>query len=189
MYGKTELMEAVLTSPEAQKIVNYLSPIYGESYVGLWLLQIIGMQLDKMHDWTADMALQVTPKTATWTIEYWEQEYNLLPQDDWDLERRRKNIIGHMQSNAPINKIKLERIATNVAGVRVDIIENVAKNTFRVAVREYTEKFEQTRQLIEEIKPAHLIYTIQIAYEVLAQIYRYAGVGMVLKQKYELEVE
>ena len=188
MSYRTDMVEQILTSKEAQNILEWLSPIYGNSYVGLWLLQIIGMQLDKAGQWTAEMALQVTPQTATWTIEFWEKEFDIVPDDGWTLEQRRQNILAKMKYIAPMNPAKLAEIASAAAGVPVDILENTGKNTFAVLVRQYTDNFDRAKAMIDEAKPAHLIYTIQIAYLILASGNVYSGVGLTVHQKFYVKV-
>ena len=188
MSYRTEMVEQILTSEEAQKILEWLSPIYGNSYVGLWLLQIIGMQLDKAGQWTAEMALQVTPQTATWTIEFWEKEFDIVPDDNWTLEQRRQNILAKMKYIAPMNPAKLSDIASAAAGAPVEIVENTGKNTFAVMVRRYTENFDRAKAMIDEAKPAHLIYTIQIAYLIKSQHKVRIGSGVTLHQKFNIKV-
>ena len=188
MSYRTEMVEQILTSQEAQIILEYLSPIYGESYVGLWLLQVIGMQLDKVSNWTAEYALQVTPQTATWTIGFWEKEYGIVPQDGWTLEQRRQNIVANMKFASPMTPKKLSEIASISAGVPVDIKENTGKNTFTVLVRRFTENFERTKKVIDEAKPAHLIYVIQIAYLILSNHKVSIGSGVTVYQKFTIKV-
>ena len=48
-------MQHVLTSPEAQRMIDYISPIYDESYVGLNLLNADGVQLDDMYNWISQL--------------------------------------------------------------------------------------------------------------------------------------
>ena len=188
MSYRTDMVEQILTSPEAQKILEYLSPIYGESYVGLWLLQVIGMQLDKVSNWTAEAALQVTPQTATWALDFWEKEYGIVPLDNWTMEQRRQNIIAQMKFVAPMTPKKLSEIASASAGVPVDIKENTGKNTFTVLVRRFTENFDRTKKVIDEAKPAHLIYNIQIAYLILSEHKVSIGTGVTLYQKFNIKV-
>lgn len=188
MSYRTDMVEQILTSEEGKTILEYLSPIYGHSYVGLWLLQVIGMQLDKASIWTAELALQVTPQTATWTIEFWEKEYGIVPDDGWTLEQRQENVLQKMRFFAPITPKKLEEVASAAAGCPVEIRENTAPNTFHVLVRRYTEHFERARELIDEAKPAHLIYTIQIAYQILSTANVYGGIGVSMYQKFNVEV-
>lgn len=165
MSYKTELLEQILTSKEAQTIIDYVSPIYGESYVGLWLFQVIGAQLDDMLNWSEELYKQVTPQTATWTIEYWEKEYGIVPEADWTIEQRQQNIMSKMKYRGQMNPKKIEDIVSAIMGVPVEIEENTAKNTFSVYARKNVsdEKVARARQEIDNVKPAHLIYNLYIA--------------------------
>ena len=42
MNHQTELMRSILKNQKAQEIIDYVSPIYGNSYVGLWIYEAIG---------------------------------------------------------------------------------------------------------------------------------------------------
>ena len=46
MWYKTDLMEQILTSESAKQMIDYVSPIYGKSRIGLWLFQVIGLEID-----------------------------------------------------------------------------------------------------------------------------------------------
>lgn len=188
MSYRTDMVEEILTSEEGQNILQMLSPIYGYSYVALWMLQIIGMQLDKVSNWSAETALQVTPQTATWTIEFWEREYDIVPDDKWTLKQRQENVMQKIRFVAPMTPRKLEEVASAAAGAPVEIRENTGKNTFHVLVRRYTEHFERAKEMIDEAKPAHLIYTIQIAYQILTTAVVYGGIGISMYQKFSVEV-
>ena len=96
MY-KTELMEQILKSKKGQELVQMMSPIYGEAYVALWILEAIGRVLDEMAEWSESLADQTRPATATCSLPYWEKQYSTVPDPSWDIERRRQNIINKMQ--------------------------------------------------------------------------------------------
>ena len=66
MMYKTDLMEKIIKSEEAQKIISMISPIYGEAYSALWLFETIGIELDDMLEWCESFIEQVVPNTATW---------------------------------------------------------------------------------------------------------------------------
>lgn len=162
MSVKTELAEKILQSPQARYIYESVSPVYGDSYTALWLMQVIGMQLDDFQTWSEEYLLQVTPLTATWTINYWEMEYNLLPPADWTLEKRQQQLLAKMLYHAPLPSYKLEQIAENIAGIAVEVKENTAKNTFQIAIKGYAGagKLKQIKKNIHGIKPAHLIFQL-----------------------------
>ena len=190
MSYKTELMEQILTSKEAQTIIDYVSPIYGESYVGLWLFQVIGAQLDDMLKWSEELYNQVTPQTATWTIEYWEKEYSIVPEADWTIEQRQQNIISKMKYRGQMNPKKIEEIVSAIVGAPVEIEENTGKNTFSVYIRKNVsdEKVARAKQEIDNIKPAHLIYKMYIAELKEATVSTAATVVAEVNKKYIVEV-
>ena len=45
MRNPTQLMRSILTDETAQKLIDYVSQVYGDSYVGLWIFQVIGAAL------------------------------------------------------------------------------------------------------------------------------------------------
>lgn len=188
MSYRTDMVESILKSEEGRTILEYLSPIYGESYVALWMLQVIGMQLDKVSDWSAQAALQVTPQTATWTLDFWEAEYSLVPNPNWTIEQRRQNILANMKFVAPVNPAKLKDILEGVAGCPVDLIENTAKNTFTVTLRQYTDAFLRVKETLDRAKPAHLIYVLQMAILITANANLYTGAAVATKETYKVKV-
>lgn len=163
MSYKTELMEQILTSPQGQRVIQTVTPMYGESYAALWLYQIIGLQLDEIRRWTLEYQKQVVPQNATWTIAYWEKEYGITPEPYWTLEQRQKNIVNRMYHILPMNPARLASIASTAAGVPVEILEGLGQNSFDVLVRRNTDKFQRAKEEIEKFKPAHLIFTIHMA--------------------------
>lgn len=163
MRYRTQLMESILTSPQAQNIIDYLTPIYGEAYVFLWLLQSIGVVLDEGDTFVEEFKEQVTPATATWTIEFWEKEYGIIPDPAWSIEQRRQNIISTIQYKAPINPKKMEDMVSSIVGLPVYIKENSSKNAFTVNIQGYATEYSRAIETIEEMKPAHIIYEIKVS--------------------------
>lgn len=161
MY-KTELMEEILKSPMAQKIVQEVSPIYGEAYTVLWLYQVIGTVLDKMEEWTGTLEQQVVPQTATWSLPYWEEEYKIVADPTWTYERRRQNIVNKCRNRAPINPQKMAALVAVAAGGDARVEEHTGKNRFTVYISakqdQVNEQYVQSE--INKAKPSHLIYNI-----------------------------
>lgn len=115
MSYNTELMELILKSPAARDIVNQLSPIYGDGRVALWLFQVIGAELDPTRKWTVEVMSQTVPHTATWSLDYWEDEYGLPRDPTLSEAKRRERIITRMRTRAPMNPWAMERVASAAA--------------------------------------------------------------------------
>ena len=174
MY-KTELTEEILKSPMAQTFIQRISPLYGEAYTVLWLIQAIGTVLDSMEEWTGSLEKQVVPQTATWSLPYWEEQYGITSDPSWTYERRRQSIINKRMNRAPINPTRMANIAYVAAGVPARIEENTGKNKFTVYISANKELVneELVRKEIDNIKPAHLIYDIK--YEQYIEENHYVG--------------
>ena len=64
MWYKTDLMEKILKSEAAQRIIDYVSDVYGESYVGLWLFQVIGIVIDEVDAIIMDLFDEIFPERS-----------------------------------------------------------------------------------------------------------------------------
>lgn len=195
MSYRTDMVEQILTSEEGQTILEYLSPIYGQSYAGLWLLQVIGMQLDKANRWSAELALQVTPETATWTIELWEKEYGIVQNPTLTIEQRRAQVMAKIMERLAVTPYRIEQMIQGVYGVPCEVRENTdgvntSANEFLVVIRKWidNETVENIRNLVTNIKPAHLIFSIAIIPLVEATDNLHIGVGTTMKQTFEVRV-
>lgn len=188
MY-KTELTEKILQSPMAQKVIQEISPIYGEAYTVLWLIQIIGAVLDKMNEWTGSIAEQVVPQTATWSLSYWEEQYDIYADPSWSIEKRRQNILNKCRKRAPINPKKLEDMLSELLGSPVSIRENVAKNTFEVVTEEYIRDLSEAIELLDKISPAHLIYRFNAEVKVQSLTTEYYNIMVSELESFEVSIQ
>lgn len=157
MRHETELMQQILQSPSAQRMVDYISPIYGEDYLALWLFEIMGRALDGVEEIGDSLWDQTVPQTATWTLPYWEEEYGATPDPSWTVEQRQANVLARIQYTAPVNPAKLAALVSAAAGVPSEIVENVSKNTFHVILHDASVTLGRARRVLDETKPAHLI--------------------------------
>lgn len=166
MRYTSPLIREILTSPSAQKALDRISPIYMDSKIGLWILQSIGLELDELKEIIEDIRKQALPQTATWAIDYWEQEYGIPVNIDLPLEEvRRPRLLSKIRSRAPMNPAKLVKLIKteiNNQSIPVEIIEHVHKNTFRIKITpgSFHTNWKQIYKLVDRVKPAHVIYTI-----------------------------
>lgn len=190
IFNKTEMAEKILTSNEAKAIYNMVSPIYGESYVALWIFQAIGKALDKVSGYVEEVYEQLNPETATWLLPLWEERYGIIPGEDWTLEQRREAVISRRKFNAPITPIKLSDLVSAIVGVPVDIIENTGPNQFTVYIRRNIEvdKYANALQFVDSTKAAHLIYLLEIAAENATTLKNYVACGVSQYKTHYVEV-
>lgn len=163
MRYQTELMRSILTDEKAQEIIDYITPKYGNSYVGLWCIQAIGVVLGRVNTMTEQLRYEVNPVTAELLLDYWEDYYGIPRNASLTSEQRRGRLAAKTLSRAPINPTVLETaISAAIGGIPVEIRENTAKNTFLVIIRNVAESYDPAIATIERMKPAHLIYEMQV---------------------------
>lgn len=190
MRYQTELMRSILTNETAQKIIDYVSPIYGNSYVGLWLFQAIGTALSEICTIAEQLRYETNPVTADLLLDYWEREFNIPTDSSLTKEQRRAKILAKTQSHGPVNPARLSAaVSAALGGVEVDIMENVDKNTFLVNIREYVESIVPAVAVIERMKPAHLIYKVRVATQHIAEADLRIAIAMTHTEQFRVEVQ
>jgi hypothetical protein len=161
MNYQTELMNEILTNKKAQEIIDYVSQVYGQSYVGLWLFQAIGTVLGQVYDMSANLRYETSPATATMLLAYWEQEYNLPRDPTLTTEQRRARIITAMRSRGACTPERLAAaVSSALGGAPVEVFERTGVNQFTVSIRTAVKSLQPAINVIDRMKPAHLTYLI-----------------------------
>lgn len=124
MNYRTELMEQILTNEKAQEIIDYVSQIYGNSYVGLWLFQTIGSVLGPLYNTSEQLMLETSPATSTLLLPYFENEYGIQADPTMSLEQRREVVVAAMRSKGACTPARLaDSVSAALGGAPVEIIE------------------------------------------------------------------
>ena len=190
MNYQTELMQQILTNEKAQEIIDYVSQIYGESYVGLWIYQAIGSALEPVSDLTEQLMDETNPTTTSLLISYWEGQYGIQGDPTMTIEQRRATVIAAMRSKGACNPARLANaISAALGGAPVEIFENTGQNKFTVNIRASVKSFAPARAVIERMKPAHLIYSVQGVTQESASTDIYAGLAMTRAMLYAIRPE
>ena len=132
MSEKVTLRERIITSPTAERMLDRVSPIYNESYVGLWTMEAIGREYDKLWAIVDDLPQQLFPQTVTWAIELWERRYGITSDPTKSIEERRLLLNEKCGAPAPRNPYSLERYFEPVTGRKCTVVENIGPYTFGV---------------------------------------------------------
>lgn len=132
-------------------MIDYISPIYDDSYVGLNLLNTDGVQLDQMYNWISQLKQGIVPQTVPKDLlDYWEQEYGIPVDRSLSDEERRERLFLTISTRAPMNPWKMERVASFAAsGITCRIEENTARNTFTIWLSSTGEGNAKTGEVVE----------------------------------------
>lgn len=163
MRNRTELMESILTNETAQRMIDWVSPIYGNSYVGLWIFQAIGIVMGEIYAIADQLRYETNFMTADLLLDLWERQYGIATDSSLTKEERRTRILAKKLTRGASNPERIRAaVSAALGGVEVEIKENVSKNKFVVTVLEPIDSIVPAVAVIERMKPAHLIYDLRI---------------------------
>lgn len=188
-YYTSELIEKILVdNPKAKEILRWMPPRYASAYVFLNLLNQIGLSIGRMETWANDVRNQVVPQTATWSIEYWEDRYGIIPNENLTIEQRRSQVVNKRITRAPMIPYKLEEIVSNITGVPTQIQENTGRNHFTVVCIGYVNQatMKAVRKEIDRVKPSHLVYTITSSIYYDTDTTQYKAAAPAVKKIYDV---
>lgn len=164
-------LEQFPTNETAQQMMQTITGngFYDRSYIGKWLFQVMGMELEEAKQYITELADQAFPQSVTWGIGYQEKKYGIPENPEKNLEERRKQILLQKTFHSPMNPAFLERQAGLIVGHdRIKVIENVAPYVFRVEIQEMDDStaiYEDVRRYVKKVKPSHLSMLIMGKYQ------------------------
>lgn len=150
------------TSPTARRMISRISPIYDRSYVGKWIFQVMGLDMDEVRLRFGELPDQAFPETATWGLPYWEQRYGITGMEGKEAALRRQEVLSRRGARAPLNPKKLEAILSALTGREVIVTEDVAPYTFAVEILDGDSGFDYAAavQRVKRVKPSHQAFTL-----------------------------
>jgi len=118
-------LELFPTSESAKRMMSYLTQNgwYDKSYVGKWLFQVMGLEMDEVRQYVEELRLQAFPETATWGLMYHEIKFGLPIREELSIEERRRIIIRHRDVAEPASPWRMEQLIRNVAETEVSVTD------------------------------------------------------------------
>ena len=174
-------LEKFPTSKTAQKMLGMVSQgFYDDSYVGKWIYQVMGAQLDIMDVSVEDLPYQAYVDTATWGLRYWEQAYGIETDESLTYEQRRAEIHARESTGAPINPERIRTTLEGITGRSWSIEEMNSEYRFKITVYQGEDAINWKRviQWLDKVKPAHLSYGFGLDIQERSEL----AVGIVLKE-------
>lgn len=165
MRYQTSLMRSILTDETAQRIIDYVSQIYGESYVGLWVFQAIGAALSDVQGIAESLRAETNPSTSRELLAYWEEWYGIPTDPSLTIEQRQLQLQSAISTKANMNPSRLAAAVTSaLGGARCRVSENPGEYTFTIQVLDGIPSVDAARETIRQLKPAHLLAQIIFRY-------------------------
>lgn len=118
-------------------------------------------ELDRLEGILTELLAQFYIKTATYSLEQWEQDFGLVVDPELTLEQRRARVLAKLNMRMPATVKMLENLVRQTMGEEnVRIEEHPAEYAFTVYVQEdkLSALLGIARKAVHDARPAHLNY-------------------------------
>lgn len=182
-------IEQFPTNETALRMLEMVSPIYEQSYVGKWLYQVMGAEVEKASNIVLALLNEAFPETATFSIPYWEELYGISSNESLSIEERRKRIIVKRSFRAPMNPARIELLIKEACGRDVKLIENIAPSVFGLEIQDGKDgvNIESIISLVNEVKQAQK--SVRIFVEQHSEIPVFYGLNHIMTPKVIIQCE
>lgn len=116
-----------------------------------------------------DTVAQCVIAMSTWGLDRWEHILGIIPDHSLADERRREALAAKLLSKGTTTADMIKNTAAVFSGGEVDVIEDSANYRFVVrfvGIKGIPNNMPGFLSMLEEIKPAHLTYTLEYRYTV-----------------------
>lgn len=161
--------------PESESAKDMLSFVtegfYDKSYVGKWIYEVIGRELDGHRVNLEDLANQFFPETATWGLKYHEIKWGLPVREELPYEKRRQLVMEKRDYRAPMTPYKMELALKNATGFTVHVLDVMDSsgydwtpdhpNKFRVIFEgEGSADMKKALAILNRLKQSHTMFVL-----------------------------
>ncbi|EKQ51387.1 MULTISPECIES: YmfQ family protein [unclassified Clostridium] len=168
-YGINEsdnIDDIKLISPDLMK---YMPDYYITSKVMNQIENSNSLEIGRLNYRISDVSDQLCIDTATWGLVYWENEYGIETNLTMSYEDRRNVLNAKKRGKGTTTKAMIKNVAESFSGGEVNIIQDNPNYAFVVqfvGVKGIPKNMQLFKDMLENIKPAHLGYTIKYTYTV-----------------------
>lgn len=164
MADKLVDIELFPYSKTAKRMLGRVSPIYDKSFIGKWLFEVMGLELDDVGMLVESLRKQCYLEQCTWAMRYWEERYGLPVDESKDLEVRRAAVIDKRGHRVSLTPATLEDILGSLTKRDVAVVENNGQYKFKIQIGEgeaLVDYFAVIKK-VNTVKPSHLSYLIEL---------------------------
>ena len=181
IYGISPYLDILKVQEENNEIeikreanlLEYLPSFYHNSDVIKSFMESNSIEVDTLKAYIEDLSKNLYVKTATWGLDLFEEELGLVTDKSISYEERRERILAKKRGNGTTTKAMIKNTAEAFSGGEVEVIENFSDYSFIVkfvGIKGIPKNLTLFKNMIEEIKPAHLNYELAFTYTVWSMV-------------------
>lgn len=158
-------------SDSANRMLTYVTKgWYDKSYVGKWIYEVMGRELDLATVHIEELPYQMFIDTATWGLKYHEIKYGLPVREDLSYEERRRLLREKKNTKAPMTPWRMEQILKGVTDYDVQVHDCNEPghyfshpNIFSVQLEGETEvELGEVKSKVDKLKQSHTVYLLSV---------------------------
>lgn len=193
-------LEKFPTSPSAKRMLDTVTKgWYDKSYVGKWIFQVMGSEIDDVQSIAEGLKNQIFAETATWGIIYHEMKYGIPFDQTKDLDDRRRAVINKRDhaNRMPFTPYFVENLVKTTFMKDSKLVENKTPFTFTLEIllkaTDAADSPDKIEDYINRIKPSHLTMNILCSveaadlYENEKMLLRQIETGLSIREKMSSE--
>lgn len=157
-------------SPRTEGMVSACPDYVQSSTVWAAIMNAKGLEYDRIQGMEDDLALQLSPYTATWGLVYWEQSVGLAHRLTEPYELRRPQVLTRLQNSKNFDLEMVRTIIENYgepATVTIDHANFIVTTAFHRGIPPYIAAIKRD---IESVIHAHLGHEYTYEYTARAAV-------------------
>ncbi len=163
-YSQDELSDEEI-KPFIPELMKYL-PLYYNRKLGLMsnVQDSISEEVGRVNYFNEDLIEQTFVKSATWGLDIWEKDLGIETDISKTYEARREAITAKLRGSGTVTAQMLKNTALSFTNAEIEVIENHDDYSFVikfVGIKGIPPNMPDFIEMVENIKPAHLDYSIE----------------------------
>lgn len=156
-----------ISSAKGRELFSYLPGYYETSRVMRADMQAKGAEMDMLYQALEETLDQFFVRTATWGLDYWEQELGIETDRLKPVDQRRAVVESKLRGAGTFSGRLVKSVAEAYAGGKVDVTFQPEAWSFTVSFVDtmgIPPNMEDLKRAIEELKPAHMAVEYEYRY-------------------------
>lgn len=170
-YGSTQSNDS--SQDHFIDLMHYLPDFYQDIKEIKELQTVLGHEVGEVIYSTQDLLQQCFISTATWGLDRWEKVFGITTDKSKSYERRREILLAKLRGSGTTTKDMIKNVAIAFSGGEVNVIEYPREYRFVVqfiGVKGIPPNMAGLINAINEVKPAHLVYSFKYTYTIWNQL-------------------
>lgn len=155
------------------RLKNYLPPYYEDVTEFDQITESVGSELDLLTVKTVDVLNQYYPESATWALDRYEKDLQIVVDVGKPNDQRRSVIISKMRGSGKVSGSMIKNVAEAYDGGTVDVAVSAAEYKIIITFIDTMgtpSNLDDLKKALDDIKPAHMTLVYELRFYTYAEL-------------------